>query len=112
MAEWHPVGGRGGPERKVHVPLSFSPGSLQVPGSDRRSLCNGAGKAVSTSPLGVPGCPLVVCEMILGVTWRNIEFLKIEVELIYSVVLVSGVQQSDSVIHIYIHVYILFHILF
>ena len=29
-------------------------------------------------------------------------FLKIEVQLIYSVVLVSGVQQSDS-LHIYIH---------
>ena len=31
----------------------------------------------------------------------------IEVQLIYSVVLISAVQQSDSVIHIYI--YILFH---
>ena len=29
-------------------------------------------------------------------------YLFVEVELIYSVVLVSGVQQSDSVIHIYI----------
>ena len=31
-------------------------------------------------------------------------FLKIEVELIYNVVLVSSVQQSDSVIHTYIYV--------
>ena len=35
-------------------------------------------------------------------------FKKIEVYLIYNVVLVSGVQQNDSVIH----TYILFHILF
>ena len=34
----------------------------------------------------------------------------IEVELIYSLVLISTVQQSDSVIHIY--VYILLHVLF
>ena len=33
----------------------------------------------------------------------------IEVELIYNVVLVSSVQQSDSVIHIYILFQILFH---
>ena len=33
----------------------------------------------------------------------------IEVYLIYNVVLVSGVQQSDSVIY---YIYILFHILF
>ena len=32
-------------------------------------------------------------------------FFKIEVQLIYNVVLISGVQQSDSVVHIYI----LFH---
>ena len=36
-------------------------------------------------------------------------FFKIEVELIYNVVLVSGVQKSDSVIHIYILFQILFH---
>ena len=36
-----------------------------------------------------------------------------EVQLIYNVVLVSSVQQSDSVIHIYrIYIYILFYILF
>ena len=34
----------------------------------------------------------------------------IEVELIYNVVLVSGVQQSDSVIHTYISIF--FQILF
>ena len=28
--------------------------------------------------------------------------------MIYSVVFVSGVKQSDSVIHIYVHIYILF----
>ena len=33
----------------------------------------------------------------------------IEVELIYNVVLISAVQQSDSVIHIYILFHILFH---
>ena len=34
---------------------------------------------------------------------------KIEVQLAYNVVLLSAVQQSDSVIHIYILFYILFH---
>ena len=38
------------------------------------------------------------------------KFFFIEVQLIYKVVLVSGIQKSDSVIHTYI--YILFHILF
>ena len=33
---------------------------------------------------------------------------KIEVQLIYSVVLVSNRQQSDSIIHTHIHVYIFF----
>ena len=32
--------------------------------------------------------------------------------LFRSVVLVSGVQQGDSVIHVYIYIYILFNILF
>ena len=31
-------------------------------------------------------------------------FLKIEVQLIYNVVLVSGVQQSDSVIYMHTHI--------
>ena len=31
----------------------------------------------------------------------------IEVKLIYGIVLVSGIQQSDSVIHIYVCIYIL-----
>ena len=35
--------------------------------------------------------------------------LKIEVELIYSVVLVSAVEQSDSVIYMYILFEIVFH---
>ena len=41
-------------------------------------------------------------------------FLIIEVELIYNVVLGSGVQQSDSVLFIYLFIYlfILFQILF
>ena len=38
------------------------------------------------------------------------KLLKIEIRLIYNVVLISGTQQSDSVIHIYI--YLLFQILF
>ena len=29
-------------------------------------------------------------------------FLKIEIELIYNVVLTAAIQQSDSVIHIYV----------
>ena len=33
-------------------------------------------------------------------------FLKIEVSLIYNVVLISAVQQSDSVTHVYIHIHI------
>ena len=32
-------------------------------------------------------------------------FFKIEVQLIYKVVLVSSVQQSDSVIYIYVYIY-------
>ena len=31
---------------------------------------------------------------------------KIEVELIYNVMLVSGISQSDSVMHIYVYIYI------
>ena len=38
------------------------------------------------------------------------KLLKIEIWLIYNVVLISGTQQSDSVIHI--HISILFQILF
>ena len=38
------------------------------------------------------------------------KLLKIEIWLIYNVVLISGTQQSDSVIHIYI--YLLFQSLF
>ena len=50
--------------------------------------------------------------------WRNIKnlvfvclFCFIEVELIYNVVVMSAVQQSDSIIHIYLCIlfYILFH---
>ena len=33
------------------------------------------------------------------------QFFLIEVQLIYNVLSVSGVQQSDSVIHIYIYIY-------
>ena len=33
----------------------------------------------------------------------NSDFFQIEVQLIYNVVLVSGVQQSDSVTHTYMH---------
>ena len=46
-------------------------------------------------------------------TFRN--FLKtyfIEVQVIYNVVLISAVQQSESYMCIYIHIHILFHILF
>ena len=41
-------------------------------------------------------------------------FLKIfiAVELVYSVVLISAVQQSDSVIHTYIYIYMFFFIFF
>ena len=40
-----------------------------------------------------------------------LSFLKnfIEVQLTYNVVLISAVQQSDSVIHVYILFHILFH---
>ena len=41
-----------------------------------------------------------------------IYFYFLKFKWIYSIVLVSGVQHSDSVIHIYVHVYILFQILF
>ena len=34
------------------------------------------------------------------------QFLKIGVKLIYNVVLVSGIQQYDSVLYIYIYIYI------
>ena len=36
-------------------------------------------------------------------------FFLIEVQLIYNVVLISAVQQSDSVKHMYVYIYILFH---
>ena len=36
-------------------------------------------------------------------------FSFIEAELIYNAVLISSVQQSDSIIHVYIHLHILFH---
>ena len=36
------------------------------------------------------------------------KLLKIEIQLIYNVVLISGIQQSDSVIHTYIYIYIFF----
>ena len=36
----------------------------------------------------------------------NIYTYFIEVQLIYNIVLVSGVQQSDSVIYVYIYIYI------
>ena len=36
----------------------------------------------------------------------------IEVYLIHNAVLISSLQQSDSVIHIYIHIYWFFFILF
>ena len=39
-------------------------------------------------------------------------FFLIDVQLIYNVVLVSAVQQSNSVIRIYVYIYILFYILF
>ena len=32
------------------------------------------------------------------------KLLKIEIRLVYNVVLISGIQQSDSVIHIYIYI--------
>ena len=41
-----------------------------------------------------------------------LSFFLIEVLLIYNVVLVSGVQQSDSIIYIYRYRYILFFIFF
>ena len=37
-------------------------------------------------------------------------FLKIYVELIYNIVLVSGVQQSESVIYLYTHIYNFFRL--
>lgn len=50
-------GGVGWVQRAVRL---SSPGSLQVPGSDRKSRCNRSGKALSMSSPGVPKCPLVV----------------------------------------------------
>ena len=38
--------------------------------------------------------------------------LFIEIWLIYNVVLISAVQQSDSIIHIYIYTHLVFHLLF
>ena len=43
---------------------------------------------------------------------NSVFFLLIAVELIYNVVLVSSIQQSDSVIHMSIYLYILFQIIF
>ena len=46
---------------------------------------------------------------ILSFLFDHFVLVFIEIELIYNVVLVSGVQQSDSVIHISILLNILFH---
>ena len=68
-----------------------------------------------SSPTLVTIC-LFILAVLVGVTWYLIVLfffntcLKIEVQLIQYVVLISGVQQSDSVIHIYVS--ILFQILF
>ena len=43
---------------------------------------------------------------LMNVVWKLIfVLLLMEVQLIYNIVLVSGLQQSDSVIHIYIYTY-------
>ena len=54
--------------------------------------------------------PILQMKMLRDVTFL-MEFKKffVEVESIYNVVLISAVQQSDSVMHIYILVHILFH---
>ena len=41
-----------------------------------------------------------------------LDFHTFEMQFIYNVVLVSGVQKSDSVIYIYVCVIFFFHILF
>ena len=46
---------------------------------------------------------------VLGFGWWCLFFFFIEVYLIYTVVIVSSVQQSDSVLHTYISVSILCH---
>ena len=40
-------------------------------------------------------------QSLLSLAWRHILFKKIEVQLIYNIVLVSGTQQSDSVPYIF-----------
>ena len=44
---------------------------------------------------------------LMNVVWKLIFFLLLmKVQLIYNIVLVSGLQQSESVIHIYIHIHV------
>ena len=74
-------------------------------------------KAQDLMQLGLRGCqdhfhvhpggcsPLPTCI-------SNLILFLIEVQLIYNVVLIAAVQQSGSVIHIYMYTHILFHILF
>ena len=87
--------------------------SLQCPPGPDTSSIQGTGPNVAW-PQGLPGS-------FLSPSWRlllssphshlkpNSFFFLIEIQLIYNVVLITAVQQSDSVIHIYILCYILFH---
>ena len=48
----------------------------------------------------------------MGIHWILFFLISIGVQLIYSVVFISAVQQNDSVIHIYIYIYFFFYIFF
>ena len=64
--------------------------------------------AVLLEPVGWSSGEMPISILALFAKSHGIFFFLIEVELIYNVVLISAIQQSDSVTHIYI----LFHILF
>ena len=71
---------------------------LPGPGLEPVSLAL-AGRFLTTAP---PGKSPRTCVLNHYSTLPLI-YLLIDVQLIYNVVLVSGIQQSDSVIHIYIY---------
>ena len=70
-----------------------------------RSLRNMGVRGKTAQRIGIYWLPSDFCSFL-----KKIFIFKIfvEIELIYNVVLDSGIQQSDSVIHIYVYIYILF----
>ena len=77
--------------------------SLVLQASEKIGECGEMGKGVKamiSSRMSDEACGVSLCLSVFFFQWFTLCFF-IEVELIDNVVLVSGVQQSDSVIHVY-----------